>query len=129
MFVPALLPGHGVQRPAGGLGGAGSPSPAQLAGNRAGGHRHRGGEWGDSHSPVNTLILCSGLNLYLLYFGRSEADAAKAVEAGKGAGRRDPLVKPLALDEGRLAVMLWYLALPLHLLTTYTVPDCRAPAW
>ena len=29
------------------------------------------------------------------------------------------------LDDGRLAVISWYVMFPLRLLTVYTIPDCR----
>lgn len=41
----------------------------------------------------------------------------------------DPLRKPLALDDGRWAVICWYIQLPLTVLSVFTVPDCRKKKW
>ena len=38
---------------------------------------------------------------------------------------RDPLERPVVLDDGRLAVISWYVLFPLKVLTVYTIPDCR----
>ena len=50
-------------------------------------------------------------------------------EAGEVEGatkvERDPLERPVMLDDGRLAVISWYVTFPLRLLTVYTIPDCR----
>lgn len=42
---------------------------------------------------------------------------------------KDPLKKPLALDDGRWAVFCWYVMLPLTVISVFTVPDCRKPRW
>jgi len=42
---------------------------------------------------------------------------------------KDPLQKPLALDDGKWAVFCWYVMLPLTVLTVFTVPDCRKQKW
>ena len=42
---------------------------------------------------------------------------------------KDPLKKPLALDDGKWAVFCWYVMLPLNVLTVATIPDCRKPRW
>ena len=39
--------------------------------------------------------------------------------------KRDPLERPVVLDDGRMAVISWYIMFPLRLLTIYTIPDCR----
>merc|ERR1719186_278850 len=38
---------------------------------------------------------------------------------------KDPLRKPLMLDDGKWAVFCWYVMLPLTVITVFTVPDCR----
>lgn len=38
---------------------------------------------------------------------------------------RDPLQRPVMLDDGRLAVISWYVMFPLNFLAVYTIPDCR----
>ena len=42
---------------------------------------------------------------------------------------RDPLKKPVALDDGRWAVICWYIMLPLNILSVSTIPDCRKQKW
>jgi len=42
---------------------------------------------------------------------------------------KDPLKKPLALDDGRWAVFCWYVMLPLTIVSVFTVPNCRNPKW
>jgi len=42
---------------------------------------------------------------------------------------KDPLKKPLALDDGRWAVICWYVMLPLTIISVFTVPNCRNPKW
>ena len=42
---------------------------------------------------------------------------------------KDPLVKPVALDDGQFAVVSWYITLPLRYMTVYTIPDCRTKDW
>jgi len=42
---------------------------------------------------------------------------------------KDPLKKPLALDDGKWAVFCWYVMLPLTVISVFTVPDCRRPQW
>ena len=57
---------------------------------------------------------------------------------------KDPLKKPLALDDGKWAVFCWYVyflifiiyllcaryvMLPLTVISVITVPDCRRPQW
>ena len=39
--------------------------------------------------------------------------------------KRDPLERPVVLDDGRLAVISWYIMFPLRIVTIYTIPDCR----
>ena len=52
-------------------------------------------------------------------------EVKEEVEEGKTKVERDPLERPVVLDDGRLAVIWWYLIFPLRLLTVYTIPDCR----
>ena len=52
-------------------------------------------------------------------------EGKEEVEEGKTKVERDPLERPVVLDDGRLAVIWWYLIFPLRLLTVYTIPDCR----
>ena len=40
---------------------------------------------------------------------------------------KDPLVKPLALDDGQWAVFCWYVTLPFNYLCVYTIPNCKKP--
>ena len=42
---------------------------------------------------------------------------------------KDPLIKPVMLDDGRFAVVSWYITLPLRYMTVYTIPDCRTKQW
>ena len=42
---------------------------------------------------------------------------------------KDPLKKPVMLDDGKLAVVSWYVTLPLRYMTVYTIPDCRNKQW
>ena len=54
-----------------------------------------------------------------------QKEEEKEEEEGKTKVERDPLERPVVLDDGRLAVIWWYLIFPLRLLTVYTIPDCR----
>ena len=40
---------------------------------------------------------------------------------------KDPLVKPLALDDGKYAVFCWYVTLPFNYICVYTIPNCNKP--
>ena len=40
---------------------------------------------------------------------------------------KDPLVKPLALDDGQWAVISWYITLPFNYLSVFTIPNCNKP--
>ena len=40
---------------------------------------------------------------------------------------KDPLIKPLALDDGQWAVFSWYVTLPFNYLCVYTIPNCNKP--
>ena len=40
---------------------------------------------------------------------------------------KDPLVKPLALDDGQWAVICWYITLPFNYISVYTIPNCKKP--
>ena len=40
---------------------------------------------------------------------------------------KDPLVKPLALDDGKYAVFCWYVTLPFNFICVYTIPNCKKP--
>ena len=45
----------------------------------------------------------------------------------KGSEWMDPLVKPLALDDGKYAVFCWYVTLPFNYICVYTIPNCNKP--
>ena len=55
---------------------------------------------------------------------KDEVEEGKAEEE-KTKVKREPLERPVVLDDGRLAVISWYIMFPLRLLTIYTIPDCR----
>ena len=54
---------------------------------------------------------------------KEEVEEGKAEEE-KTKVKREPLERPVVLDDGRLAVISWYIMFPLRLLTIYTIPDC-----
>ena len=73
---------------------------------------------GDEKKNVETRINPDGTTEIIL----TPQDEAKKFKEEEF---KDPLKKPLALDDGKWAVFCWYVMLPLNLVTVYTVPDCR----
>ena len=65
--------------------------------------------------------------------GHTTAEDTKDSKDGKEKSEtetlKDPLEKPVMLDDGRWAVVSWYITLPLRYMTVYTIPDCRRKQW
>ena len=59
--------------------------------------------------------------------GKMMEAGAEAVEEKKEEEWKDPMVKPLALDDGKWAVFCWYITLPFNLICVYTIPNCKKP--
>ena len=54
-------------------------------------------------------------------------EGAEAEAEDKKEEWKDPLVKPLALDDGKWAVFCWYVTLPFNYASVYTIPNCNKP--
>ena len=56
-----------------------------------------------------------------------DGKVAEAEDDKKEEEWKDPLIKPLALDDGQWAVISWYITLPFNYISVYTIPNCKKP--